>query len=242
MKILGISRGSQYSPNHISNDAAIFNGVMQELQKIGFRVVTCTEEQFVSEHLTADVIVDMARDQATLQRLLQLEREGSLIINSPQGIENCVRLPMTKLLLQNSVPHPESVIIKTQEEQCADSFPYPCWIKRGDSHALVKEDVCYATTPEEAKAVLADFRNRHIPTAVINKHLQGDLIKFYGVQGTDFFYWFYPSPCSHSKFGLEKINGVAKGFPFDVEVLRHYATQASKVLHVPIYGGDAVVL
>ena len=50
MKILGISRGSQYSPNHISNDAAIFNGVMQELQKIGFRVVTGTEDQFVSEH------------------------------------------------------------------------------------------------------------------------------------------------------------------------------------------------
>ena len=55
------------------------------------------------------------------------------------------------------------------------------------------------------------------------------------------FYWFYPSPCSHSKFGLEKINGVAKGIPFNEEELKKYSDMAAEVLNVPIYGGDCVV-
>ena len=118
---------------------------------------------------------------------------------------------------------------------------YPCWVKRGDSHAMVKEDVAYATCKEEVENILADFRNRDIPVAVINEHLQGDLVKFYGVHGTDFFYWFYPSPCSHSKFGLEKINGIAKGIPFSVEELKIQSDKAAEALNVPIYGGDCVV-
>lgn len=59
-------------------------------------------------------------------------------------------------------------------------------MKRGDSHAMVKEDVAYATCKEEVENILADFRKRGIPVAVINEHLQGDLVKFYGVHGTDF--------------------------------------------------------
>ena len=93
----------------------------------------------------------------------------------------------------------------------------------------------------EVENILADFRNRDIPVAVINEHLQGDLVKFYGVHGTDFFYWFYPSPCSHSKFGLEKINGIAKGIPFSVEELKIQSDKAAEALNVPIYGGDCVV-
>ncbi len=41
--------------------------------------------------------------------------------------------------------------------------------------------------------MLQEFFLRGIKRAVINRHLDGDLIKFYGVAGTDFFYWFYPS-------------------------------------------------
>ena len=67
------------------------------------------------------------------------------------------------------------------------------------------------------------------------------MVKFYGVHGTDFFYWFYPSPCSHSKFGLEKINGIAKGIPFSVEELKIQSDKAAEALNVPIYGGDCVI-
>ena len=148
---------------------------------------------------------------------------------------------MTELLLAHKVPHPRSWIVATDEP-----FPlevtFPCWLKRGDSHAMVKQDVCYASTRDEAIRVVADMHERGIPSVVINEHLVGDLVKFYGVQGNDFFHWFYPSSESHSKFGLETINGQAQGLPFDPAQLKQYADEAARVLDVPVYGGDAVVM
>lgn len=240
LKITGVSRGSEFSPNHIGNDAAIFNKVVEELEKLGCEVRTYTEKEFVTADVEAAVVFDMARDRATIAKLKEMENKGVLVINSAFGIDNCVRRPMTEKLIDNGVPHPKSYIVSTEEASFEENC-YPCWIKRGDSHAMVKEDVCYVTDKARADDVLADFKARNIPNAVINEHLEGDLIKFYGVQNSDFFYWFYPSPCSHSKFGLEIINGMAKGIHFSEEVLKHYCEQASVALNVPVYGGDCVV-
>ncbi len=238
--IVGVSRGNKFSPNHVDNDAMIFNNVAEELRQRGYKVEVYPEKDFVEQGIKADFIFCMARDTETLNYLKTLEDEGAVVINSAYGIASCVRKPMTELLLQHKIPHPKSWIIPTNEAFDVQSFP--CWIKRGDSQTIVKEDVCYITCREEAEEVMANFRQRNIPTAVVNEHLVGDLIKFYGVQGTDFFYWFYPTSYSHSKFGLEKINGKAKGFPFSVEDLHRYSDEAAKVLNVPIYGGDCVVL
>lgn len=239
IRLLGISRGNEYSPNHVGNDAAIFQGTAYELEKKGFDVVICPEKQFVEENLEADIIFDMARDRATVNRLKELEDKGALVVNSAYGIDNCVRKEMTELLIANGVPHPESFIIPTNGAFTPDVFP--CWIKRGNSHAIVKEDVVYVECKEEAEHVMADFRRRGIPVAVVNEHLVGDLVKFYGVLGTDFFYTFYPSEQSHSKFGLEAINGETRGYPFDVKKLQEYGNRAAEALNVPIYGGDCVV-
>lgn len=240
IKIIGISRGSEYSPNHVDNDAAIFYKVVEVLREWGCRVETYTEKEFVNRKIEGEIIFDMARDKATIARLKELEDKGALVINSAYGIDNCVRKPMTERLVAAGVPHPKSIIVKTDEAYPGDFFP--CWLKRGNSHAMVKEDVSYAIHRGEAEAILADFYRRGIPEAVVNEHLQGDLIKFYGVQGTDFFYWFYPGPYSHSKFGLEKINGEAKGIAFKVEELKQASDRAAEVLNVPVYGGDCVVL
>lgn len=239
IRLLGVSRGNEYSPNHVGNDAAIFQGTAHELEKKGFDVVICPEKQFVEENLEADIIFDMARDRATVNRLKELEDKGALVVNSAYGIDNCVRKEMTELLIANGVPHPESFIIPTDGAFTPDVFP--CWIKRGNSHAIVKEDVVYVECKEEAEHVMADFRRRGIPVAVVNEHLVGDLVKFYGVLGTDFFYTFYPSEQSHSKFGLEAINGETRGYPFDVKKLQEYGNRAATALNVPIYGGDCVV-
>ena len=47
----------------------------------------------------------MARDKATIARLKSLEDGGALVINSAYGIDNCVRRPMTELLIKRGVPH-----------------------------------------------------------------------------------------------------------------------------------------
>lgn len=238
-RIIGVSRGNEFSPNNVSNDAAIFRTVVEELRKKGCRVSVHTEKAFVKQQIEADFIFDMARDEATIERLKELEDQGALVINSAYGILNCRRKAMTELLMQNGIPHPQSYVVPTNQEFSLNLFP--CWLKRGNSHAIVKEDVVYVECKEEADHALADFCRRGIPEAIVNEHLVGDLVKFYGVLDTDFFYTFYPSEQSHSKFGLEAINGECRGFPFDVKRLQAYANRAAEVLNVPIYGGDCVV-
>ena len=76
---------------------------------------------------------------------------------------------------------------------------------------------------------------------MINRHLVGDLIKFYGISGTDFFYWFYPFEGGHSKYGYELINGVSRGISFDEQELHDICSKASEVLDVKVYGGDCVI-
>lgn len=242
MTIIAISRATRYSPNHIGNDALIYNKVIEELCKGGHTVYPCTEEEFLQMPLpdAPVTVMTMARDERTVSRLLEWEGRGALLVNSPRGVRNCVRLPMTELLLQHGVPHPESWIARTEESLPAD-VACPCWLKRGDSHAIVREDVCYAVNRDEADRILDAMMQRGIPAVVINRHLQGDLVKFYGVQGDAFFHWFYPSDMGHSKFGLETVNGQTQGIPFDPCVLKRYADRAAEVLQVPVYGGDAVI-
>ena len=237
--VVGVSRGNEFSPNHVGNDAAIFGIVCEELEKKGVEVSVYTEKDFVEQHVEAGYVFNMARDRKTIARLKEMEDGGTVVVNSAYGIDNCIRKAMTELLVSYGIPHPESYIVSTSEAFAPNVFP--CWIKRGNSHAMVKEDVVYVECREEAERVMQDFRSRGIPEAVVNKHLIGDLVKFYGVKDTDFFYTFYPTEQSHSKFGLEVINGATRGYDFDKKKLQDYSNKAAEVLNVPVYGGDCVV-
>lgn len=239
--VIGVMRGKEFSPNLENNDSAIFQSVVKNLQGMGYDLTLYGEKTFIDSPVSADVVVNMARGTSTLSCLKIMEDDGCLVINSAYGIENCIRKKMTELLLSNGIPYPESLIVSTDTESLPVNWTYPCWLKRGDSHAMVKEDVSYVETAHDALSVLKSFRLRNIQSTVINEHLTGDLVKFYGVRETGFFYWYYSSPNCHSKFGLEMINGEAKGIPFDVADLQHYAEEASSILNVPVYGGDCVV-
>ncbi|MDR2692531.1 MAG: NTP transferase domain-containing protein [Dysgonamonadaceae bacterium] len=243
LQIAAIRRGSQYSPNHIGNDAAIFNLTIDCLQKKDCEVTTYSEREFQDADMDFPVIFNMARDTRTISKLRELEAEGRKVINSAAGISNCTRVKMTRLLLDNRIPYPKSLIVSTNEPlpESALTLGDFCWVKRGDSHAIHYEDVAYARNGKEAENILNEFALRGISSAVLNEHLKGDLVKFYGVKNTDFFYWFYPNDLNHSKFGLEAINGKAKGIPFDLACLKEICTKAAEILDIYIYGGDCVV-
>jgi NDP-sugar pyrophosphorylase family protein len=244
IKIAGVRRGNLYSPNHIGNDAAIFNLTLDHLKKkINCNFVEYSEEEFRNAAIDADVIFNMVRGVKSIQKLQRLEDKGKKVINSGYGIENCTREKMTRLLLANQIPYPKSIIVPTNEPVSSDikSLGSHCWIKRGDSHTIHWEDVTYARTGEEAETIIREYALRGIPSAVINEHLEGDLVKFYGIKGTDFFYWFYSNYLNQSKFGLEVINGKAKGIPFDLSILKENCNRAAQVLNICIYGGDCVV-
>ncbi|WP_303440094.1 hypothetical protein [uncultured Muribaculum sp.] len=242
--IAGIMRAGAYSPNHIGNDAAIFNAAAYHLRKRGCIVNIYSEEQFIADEVTEPVIVNMCREMKSIHKLQELEQKGALVINSGFGIENCTRERMTRILVGSNIPYPESLIVNTDEGVTAalkKAGFTQCWIKRGDFHAMHKEDVSYVRHPEEAQEVLQEYFLRGIKRAVINRHLVGDLIKFYGVQGTPFFFWFYPFDLGHSKYGHEAINGKSQGLEFDKEKLRAICQNASEVLDVKVYGGDCII-
>jgi len=244
VKIAGIMRAGAYSPNHIGNDAAIFNAVADQLRKRGCIVTIYSEDQFNNGNVKEDIIVNMCREMGSIHKLQKLEDAGALVINSGYGIENCTRERMTRILIGSNIPYPDSIIVNT-DESVKDALKKAgftqCWIKRGDFHAMHKEDVSYVRHPEEAQEVLQEYFLRGIKRAVINRHLVGDLIKFYGVQGTPFFFWFYPFDEGHSKYGHEAINGKSRGLEFDKERMRDICHKASEMLDVKIYGGDCIV-
>lgn len=244
IKIAGIMRAGAYSPNHIGNDAAIFNITAEQLRKRGCEVRIYSEEQLAAGAVTENIIVNMCREQRSITILQELEDKGALVINSGYGIENCTRERMTRILVGSNIPYPESLIVNTDEavvEALQKSGFERAWIKRGDFHAMHKEDVSFVRHPQEAQEVLQEYFLRGIKRAVINRHLEGDLIKFYGIVSTDFFFWFYPFEAGHSKYGHEAINGAAKGLPFDRDYLREICARAADELDVKIYGGDCIV-
>ena len=243
-KVAGIRRENRFSPNHVGNDAAIFSLTAEHLHHMGCTVNEYIESDLLVRDIDANIVFNMARERQMVRKLQRMEDEGCKVINSGYGIENCTREKMTRLLLSAGIAHPKSLILKTDDdptEALEEAGLHHCWIKRGDFHAIHREDVTYVRHREEAKGIFHEFAVRGIETAVINEHLVGDLVKFYGVYGTDFFYWFYPFEMRHGKFGLEQINGAAKGFSFDLNYLRKMCDQAAQVLNVHIYGGDCIV-
>jgi len=244
IKLTGIKRQTKYSPNHIGNDGTIFNMTVQHLIEMGYEVCDYTEPEFVLNEIKDRFIFSMCRDRSTVKWLQKQEKNGSFVINSAFGIENCTRAKMTALLMGNNIPHPDSIIIDTSDdptEQLEKMDAGAFWLKRGDMHAIHHEDVTFARSIIEAREILKEFAFRGIPTAVINEHLFGDLVKFYGVADTDFFFYFYPFDLSYSKFGLEKINGSSNQYQFSVEDLKAACNKAADILNVKIYGGDCII-
>lgn len=244
IKIAGVMRAGAYSPNHVGNDAAIFNAAAGQLRRRGFEVNIYSEEQFQTFDIKEPVILNMCRERASIARLQSMENDGRVVVNSGFGIENCTRERMTRILLGHGIPYPDSLTVNTNEnvlDQLERSGYEGFWIKRGDFHAMHKEDVSFCRHAQEAQEVLQEYFYRGIPRAVINRHLPGDLIKFYGVAGQPFFYWFYPFDTGHSKYGLEAINGHSQGLPFDLKKLKDICQQAAEVLDVVVYGGDCIV-
>ena len=120
-----------------------------------------------------------------------------------------------------------------------------------------KSDVVYLTNSTEAETALSQFAKRNIESAVVCEHIEGDLIKFYGVSTPAqsgnkselrFFHWLYPTTLvdsegtvKGSKFGLEALNGPTKGFAFKEKELQSICHHAAHALNLQVYGGDAII-
>ena len=253
MRILCISRGVKYSPNLAGNDAAIFMAVVDELRAMGHEVSTISEEEMLEhDYEPYDRVMTMARDVTTIMRLqekLTKEDRSHLLdhfVNSLGGCFTCSNKSLVAIEMQEAeVPQPTFFLghddkLVVEDNTKPFDLPIPIWLKNSDSCATKPEDTIYCANYEECLNASETFQKNHVRFWLLQVHQPGDLVKFYGVEGTGFFHWSYASQ-GHSKFGHEKINGKEKGYVFDANELRRNADRFAQKIGVPIYGGDAVI-
>ncbi len=230
LQIAGIKRSRKYSPNQTTNDALIFLKTAQELIKLGANVNLYSEEDVKFEELKEEIIFSMARGEDSINKLIQLQKTGVTIINPPQSTLNCYRSSMYQKLVESNISFPKSIIVKTKTKEqftISQLSTRKIWVKRGDVHAIHREDVTQAYSDEELNFLLKEFANRGIRDALLQEHIEGDVIKFYSVFGTDFFHWYYQ-------------NG-NNSYKFSEDYLRELAELAAEKLGVIVYGGDAII-
>src|SRR5258708_40279715 len=61
------------------------------------------------------------------------------------------------------------------------------YVKRGNLHALAPEDVQHASDRAGIESILSDFARRGIRSAYVQQEVSGQLVKFYGVSGGNYF-------------------------------------------------------
>ncbi|HKI77986.1 MAG TPA: hypothetical protein VKA26_05565 [Ignavibacteriaceae bacterium] len=230
LKMAGISRQAEYSPNHVENDSLILRATAEVLKELDVEVTFYGEGEVLNSNFNEELIFSMAQGPEAIEKLLEVEKSGSLIINSPRAVKNCYRTNMVKLLPDNGIPFPKSIQVEIDSdlEINLDGFdPNKFWIKRGDVHAVHREDVTLVYSKEENISTMKEFYRRGIKTVILQEHLEGDVIKFYAVRDSGFFNWYYLNGKYHTKFDLNKLTELAHS--------------SAEILGLNIYGGDAII-
>ena len=239
-KTLLIQRAACYSPNSEEKDLAILQEVgcfFDDVNIVGegeFVENFSTYNQLISAESLGAVnayyqIISMARSPKALDCLEQLEQRGIRVLNPSVGIRACQRSNVEKVMRENHLPLPP--------DEGDDGY----WVKRADAAAQSKEDVCFCHDWAEVEKIKSTFMQRGITDIVTQAHVKGDVVKFYGVEGTNFFRYYLSGDDTETKFGNEERNGKPQYYPFSSSNLQADAEKLACLLQTPIYGGDAII-
>lgn len=239
-KTLLIQRAACYSPNSEEKDLAILQEVgclFDDVNIVGEDELVesfSTYNQLISAESVGAVnvyyhIISMARSPKVLDCLEQLEQRGIRVLNPSVGIRACQRSNVEKVMRENHLPLPP--------DKGDDGY----WVKRADAAAQSKEDVCFCHDWAEVEKIKSTFMQRGITDVVTQAHVKGDVVKFYGVEGTNFFRYYYLGDDTETKFGDEERNGKPQYYPFSSSDLQTDAEKLACLLQTPIYGGDAII-
>ena len=238
-KTLLIQRAACYSPNSEEKDLAI----LQEVGSLLEDATIISEDDFVNRFSTYNQsvssesvesvnvycqIISMARSPKALDCLEQLEQSGIRVLNPSVGVRACQRSNVDKVMRENYLPLPP--------DKSDDGY----WVKRADTTAQSKEDVCFCHDWSEVEKIKSTFMQRGITDVVTQAHVKGDVVKFYGVEDTGFFRYYYFGEDTETKFGDEERNGKPQYYSFSSSNLQVDAEKLACLLQTPIYGGDAI--
>jgi hypothetical protein len=227
--MLGIFREEIFSPNRVSDDAAILRLTAESIRRQGYPVQMLSPEELTPE-TPPDIAFGMCEGPACLRILRQWETMGYLVVNSPWAVRNTHRHRMLALLHRTPIPFPKTMIIQTTETVNGHfDIKKGVWVKRGDVHSTHPQDVQLHFDRYSIEKALRELHARWIEQAVLQQHMRGDLIKFYGVLPRKWFHYFYQKPDE------------VQGYPFSPEQIQKTAELAASRLGLDVYGGDFVI-
>ena len=233
----GVYREIAHSPGRETDDAEILRAVGRELSERGFQVSLLSHDELPETEdarAVAPHLFVMCERKPIVERLAAWERQGVRVVNRPEGIRNTDRERTIERFGRAGVPFPKSILVPTSQREGDEDVGHPCWVKRGDVHATQVGDVAYAEGAAAVASALRELSERGIVRAVLQEHVPGDLIKFYGVAGLEdkqslsWFEWFY-----HRDQALS-------GHAFDPAELAAVAAQGARALGLEVFGGDAI--
>ena len=230
----GIFRESAHSPGRETDDTEILRLTGKHLEARGFRVVIQSPEEITGLPAERPRGVFMMCEQvAILAHLRELAAGGVPHVNTPLAVLNTYRDKMMALLEEAAVSFVPSRLVETTGGDEAGALPM--WVKRADVHNTQEGDVTYAATAGDVHTALAGLAKRGMRQAVLQPHVDGDLVKFYGIGGNAradgtpaWFRWFYHK------------NQTVAGHPLDPVALGRAVRRAAAALGLEVYGGDAI--
>jgi len=227
--MIGILREEVFSPNRVEDDAAILRLTAEAVRRRGYDV-ELTRPRDLSPETKPRMAFAMCEGMDSLKLLEKWESMGYTIVNSPRAVKNCYRHRMLKLLNHGTLPLPKTLLIQTSESVNGHfNLRKGVWVKRGDVHSTQPGDVELIFDRPSLEKTLESMRSRWVDQAVLQEHIHGDLIKFYGVLSQGWFRHFYHKP--------EETNG----FSFSLDKIRETAELAARKLGLQVCGGDIVV-
>jgi hypothetical protein len=236
MRALGIYREPEFSPGKVGHDAAILDAALTELKRYGVEIFAISAADFVNDSREGtDLVLAMCQGARALGRLVALEQQGALAINSALAIRNCYRDLLCAGLVHAGVPVPTGALVRTGSRP-PDLSPLgvldldsPMFVKRGDLHALAPDDVQRVESRGALRAALARMAERGVPVAYVQQAVEGRVVKFYGVSGGEYF-------AALDEEGRE--DSISERVRLD---LARSAAAAATALGLEAWGGDAVI-
>lgn len=238
----------------VERDEAILHAVVEQLKNMHYIVDTIHEEQFTPDIPIPDIVLHMTRSTRAMEILEHWETIGCRVLNSTRSIHGVEREALAMQCAKWGIPTPTTWVIPTTSpvawvaettEKTLGPIPFPCWMKRTGTCAQQPDDVCFVPDAETYHHSLARFRAREIYKVVVMEHLEGTAIKFYGVQGTDFFYSLPACQLGYDKWtdrsvGTRVPSPVPETYAKTLSHIRELIEQDSRGIPV-VYGGDAII-
>ena len=241
-----ISRHSKYSPNSEARDEALFRSLVMNFALQGISIATFDEAVF--EHRPpqlekSTLILSMARSEEALNILAEAEECGVPVLNSPRALQKAQRTDFQQWFAESGHATKHWRTSELTPDLKA-TLPFPLWWNRNNTATTSANDVQFIENRTQLDVLL---QQQPQEDALVMEHVEGQLIKFYGVEGTNFFYAEPHSPKGFSKFGNEQHNhhkDLAVSSPMWKQTLRAIHTAATQVAQqsgFSIYGGDAIL-